>query len=316
MNKFGFVVLQYNNHLDTIECVESLLKQTTSEFMIVVVDNCSTTNAFEIIEKKYREQRAVAVIRTNRNLGFSKGNNVGIAVAREKGAVDIAVINNDTVIHDRQFIEKYYQLERSDTYIISPRIISAIDGNDQNPFMVTNHFIKNKQMAIRLALIGLVKYFFILLGTKEFWEKRNVGRDYTLGLAVRELKSETDDYMFHGAAFILTEKFNQQFDKIPDLTFMYEEETLLYIVLRQLGLQYVYTPKLVIHHKEQASTTATYANKRKKLIFGYREDCKARMQVLKVSFYLNDQQYLSKLLKSKQTKTKEAETELWGLEND
>ncbi|MDT2612645.1 glycosyltransferase [Enterococcus dongliensis] len=264
MSKFSFVVLQYNNHLDTIVCIESLLEQTSDEFMIVVIDNCSTTDAFEIVEEKYREQNNIDVIRTKKNLGFSKGNNVGIEFSQKKGATDIAVINNDTLIKDKQFITNYYKMDLSESYIVSPRILSVIDNSDQNPFMVTGHFIKNKWMAIRLALIGLVKYLFILLGSTEFWEKGNTDRDYTLGLSTRKLQSDTDDYMFHGAAFILTKKFNERFDKIPDLTFMYEEETLLYIVLRQLELRYIYTPELVIYHKEQAATEATYTNKRKK----------------------------------------------------
>ena len=206
------------------------------------------------------------------------------------------MINNDTSISDTNFIGKYYSIDLTDTYVIGPRIISTVDNMDQNPFMVENHFIKNRRMAIRLMLVGFVKYVLILFGCNEFWEKKNIDRDYTSGLSTKKIKSDNHDFMLYGAAFILTKEFNNRFDKIPDTTFMYEEETILYMVLQKLELQFQYNPDLVIYHKEQSSTEKVYSNKRQRLVFGYKEDFKSRVDVFKISIHLNDKKYLSKLL--------------------
>lgn len=298
MDNFSFVVLQYNNHGDTINCIDSLLKQLYPEFFIVVVDNCSTTHSFEIVKERYVNQKKIKIIKTDKNLGFSKGNNIGIEFAKRHGAKDIAVINNDTIIKDKNFINKYYAINSKNLYMIGPKIISTVDKKSQNPFMVPSHFIKNKSMAFKLFLVGFIKYILILMGFKEFWEKGNSTRDYTLGLANNELRSSNNDFMLYGAAFILTSNFIKEYDRIPELTFMYEEETIIYIVLNKLNKEYAYIPNLVIYHAEQSSTQTTYSNRRKRLKFGYREDLKSRIKILKLSFKINNKKYLSSLLKN------------------
>ena len=56
MRKIGVVVLNYNNFEDTLICIESILAQMSVDVKLVVVDNGSTNNSFEIIKKAFGEK--------------------------------------------------------------------------------------------------------------------------------------------------------------------------------------------------------------------------------------------------------------------
>jgi len=46
-NKVYIVLLNYNGFLDTMECLESLLKLDYENFQVIVVDNSETQESFE-----------------------------------------------------------------------------------------------------------------------------------------------------------------------------------------------------------------------------------------------------------------------------
>ena len=74
-------------HLPT--CLDSLRRQTYPRFEVIVVDNGSTDNSLQLLERDYPEVRVVAL---PRNRGFAGGANAGIRQAQ--GEI-IAVFNND-----------------------------------------------------------------------------------------------------------------------------------------------------------------------------------------------------------------------------
>ena len=61
---------------------------------VIVVDNASTQDEATIIEQRYPQ---VKVIRSQKNLGFAGGNNLGIQAAHGKY---LFFINNDTHFSD------------------------------------------------------------------------------------------------------------------------------------------------------------------------------------------------------------------------
>lgn len=84
------VIVTYNGLKYLPECIDSLAKQSFSDFEIIVVDNCSSDGSAEFVREHYPQVR---VIRAERNLGFSAGTNLGIRAS--KGAF-IFTLNNDT----------------------------------------------------------------------------------------------------------------------------------------------------------------------------------------------------------------------------
>lgn len=89
------VLINWNSVADTLECLDSLMKQDYPSSRIIVVDNASRDDEASVIEHAHP---SVTVLRQQANLGFCGGNNVGIKHALAAGADYVLVLNNDTIV--------------------------------------------------------------------------------------------------------------------------------------------------------------------------------------------------------------------------
>lgn len=89
------VVVNWNNYDDTAACLDSLADADYPALNVVVVDNGSTDDSGERIEREYHW---CTVLFTGENLGFARGNNVGIDHAMADGTDHILLLNNDTIV--------------------------------------------------------------------------------------------------------------------------------------------------------------------------------------------------------------------------
>lgn len=91
MNKVSVITVNYNQAQVTEELLHSIsLCNHYPQLEIIVVDNGSETNMIPIWEKKFADCR---FIRSETNLGFAGGNNLGIAQATGDY---LFLVNNDT----------------------------------------------------------------------------------------------------------------------------------------------------------------------------------------------------------------------------
>jgi GT2 family glycosyltransferase len=92
--RISVILLNWNGLADTEECIESLQK-SSMPVDIYVVDNASANNQSTILKNKFS---AVRVLAQTDNLGFCKGNNVGIQQAINDGTDYVLILNNDTIV--------------------------------------------------------------------------------------------------------------------------------------------------------------------------------------------------------------------------
>lgn len=95
------VVLSWNGREDTLGCLQSLERVDYAGLTTIVVDNGSTDGTEEGVRSRFP---AVELLRSEVNLGFAEGNNVGVRRALELGADHVLVLNNDVEV-DPAFVE-------------------------------------------------------------------------------------------------------------------------------------------------------------------------------------------------------------------
>ena len=101
-----FVILvNYNGLLDTLECLPTILASGINPDCVIVVDNGSTDDQSLAIQSAFPPIR---VLRSETNLGWSGGNNLGAWEALRYGAEWIFLLNNDTIL-----LEGWYERLRS-----------------------------------------------------------------------------------------------------------------------------------------------------------------------------------------------------------
>jgi GT2 family glycosyltransferase len=93
--KVVVVVLNWCGESDTAACLASLAASTYAPLEVLLVDNGSPDGSGDRLHAAFPQ---LPYVQTGRNLGFTGGNNVGIAWALEHGADYVVVLNNDTVV--------------------------------------------------------------------------------------------------------------------------------------------------------------------------------------------------------------------------
>lgn len=285
--KFSFVVLHYLSLNDTIECVDSILKNIDYEnYYIVVVDNGSPDNSGKVLKEKYETHSKVKVILNKKNLGFAKGNNIGFNFAKKELKSDfIALINNDTIIEQKDFIRKILdEFNRSNFHILGPDIISLKDGGHQNPRDLTLQNYDELQAMIKQYKIKLfLNYFFadkILENLKKrFLRKPLIKQTIT---KAGTWKERAEGVKLHGSALIFSPLYIKRYDGLYPKTFMYSEEAILYFVAKRDGLITIYSPDVKILHKEDSSTNAVMNYGFKKRRFYYKNFIKSGYALLEL----------------------------------
>lgn len=100
----GAVVLNWNRPQDTRLCIESLKASDYPALRIVIVDNGSDVDRYAELQSL----TDVEIIRAETNLGFARGNNLGIHYMLEQGVNYVLLVNNDAIVDSqmvRQLVE-------------------------------------------------------------------------------------------------------------------------------------------------------------------------------------------------------------------
>lgn len=91
----GYVILYYLTDKDTVECVESIEKYSLdNKYKIVIVDNYSNNGSLERVKDKFSGYSNVHIVESKKNLGFAKGNNLGIEYLKQYYDVDFICLLN------------------------------------------------------------------------------------------------------------------------------------------------------------------------------------------------------------------------------
>lgn len=223
----SIIIVNFNTKQLLADCLESIFKEDiSSKFRVVVVDNGSSDGSVEMVEKKFP---GVLVIKSNKNLGFSKANNLGIKAG---GA-------------------KYYLLLNSDTIMPGGALESLVDFMERSQFGVGSCKLKNKDGSFQPNAGDLpfgLPIFFWLSGWDDILPKI---REY-LPSFHRKFKSfyrgEKEVGWVSGSVMIIKKGVVESIGGLDEKIFMYCEDTDYCIRARKAGFKVGWTDRAEIIH--------------------------------------------------------------------
>ncbi|GKU27283.1 glycosyl transferase [Clostridium folliculivorans] len=252
LNRVSIILVNYNGARYNKECIDSILFSKYDDFEVIVVDNASTDNSVQELEDIYSDK--ITVIKSDTNLGFSGGNNIGISYALNKGTDFIMLLNNDTVI-DSQMIGKMVSVSISkNNAVVSPKI----------------YYYDNKKI---IWSAGAVMN----------WRK---------GLAAQRGIDTIDEGLFDeslevefatGCCLLIPSEVVKEVGVLSDEYFLYYEDTDYCTRVINSGFKIIYEPTAVLYHKVSASTGGTesfnyiYYNTRNRLLFNHKFNSKNKL---------------------------------------
>ena len=228
--------------MNTCELIDTLpLHDETIE--VIVVDNASTKDEATEIGKRYPQ---VKVIKSDKNLGFAGGNNLGIQASHGKY---LFFINNDAIL-----------LQLSALSLLINRLESSAQIGMVCPKI---RFTWGKQP---IQYAGYTPLSQITLRNKSigFGEQDNGQYD----------TAHPTPYA-HGAAMMVKREIIEKVEMMPECYFLYYEELDWSMMIRRAGYEIWYEPACTIFHKEsqttgQMSPLKTYYITRNRLLFAQR----------------------------------------------
>lgn len=232
----GIVILNYNTQEETVECVESIVKTTNSNYKIYIVDNNSKDKSYERLKRLYLNYDSIEVIKSEKNDGYSAGNNLGIKKALSDGADVIFLSNSDIVFHENSLDAMYeYLLKNQNIGIIGPKIILKNGSIQKSPRH--NYNFKN--------YIFTKKPFKILDCNNNFKKTYFENYDYKQELIF--------DGLVSGCCIGLTNKYFDLCGLLDESTFLYFEESIIAIKASEVDLKTCLYPKSSVLHKSSLS---------------------------------------------------------------
>ena len=215
----SIITINYNGLNDTLLLIESIPFNDKME--VIVVDNASNNEEAEQISKRFPD---VKVIKSDKNLGFAGGNNLGIKASKGKY---LFLINNDTYFEEFNVQALIDRLNSdSNIGIVCPKIRFAWPPQ---PIQFAG-YTPLSNITIRNQAIG-------------FGEEDH-----------GQYETAHPTPYAHGAAMLIKREALNKVGLMPECYFLYYEELDWSMMFKRAGYQIWYEPKCTIYHKESQAT--------------------------------------------------------------
>lgn len=265
-----FVILNYNVVDITVNCVESIKENIdTDQYHIILVDNASPNHAGEKLHQIFKKDQYVSYLYSPSNVGFARGNNLGIDFARKYyNSKFVCCLNNDTLLKQKDFFSALNRkYEESKPAMIGPKIHLL---NDRIQPIMPKLASVDVYVRIRNKLMHENVYWAVVreyLLSHPLIERLNNFRHQIRGDYPSDYKNssksyndEQKDVVLQGCCLIFTPVFFSKFKGFNPRTFMYIEENILFVSIKKAGMHTLYCPELNIKHLESLSTASVNKN--------------------------------------------------------
>ena len=239
----SFITVCYNGIADTCALIQSIHKIIYSvSYEIIVVDNASREDEAAIIKTHYP---TVITVRSQQNLGFSGGNNLGLEIAQGR----------------------YLFLINNDTYFESDGIQALIDRLESNPQIgAVSPKIRFAFPPQYIQFAGYTQLSSITM------------RNEPIGMGHPDdgrFETPHPSPYLHGAAMLIKREVIDRTGPMPEIYFLYYEELDWCTAMTRAGYTLWYEPHCTVFHKESQSTgqqspLRTFYLTRNRLLYAWR----------------------------------------------
>ena len=262
----GILILNYNNAVDTIHCIDSIEQHNTAPVKYIIVDNGSSLKDTvptldQFFKERFKEDYCqctasgliegvlpkVTFVLNPENSGYAVGNNLALAQAsRDSEITDILLLNNDTL-----FIEDIIPVLKEDSIsldscgFVTPLLLYKDGKRVDN--CCARKFIGNWNLMVPFLLHQRNYRKWI---SKCYWKQGIIALHPEL---LNKNQPFPIDYPSGSCLYISKRAFQDLGGFDPD-TFLYYEELILFKKMLVAGYQNYCDPRIRIIHLGGSST--------------------------------------------------------------
>lgn len=222
----AIIIVTWNNEKDIVDCISSINSQTVKNFKIIVVDNASNDLTVKIVQEKFPD---VDLIKLEKNLYFTGGNNQGFEYAKDKYNPDFYLILNPDTEAENNLLEVLIEKINQDTKIgaVGPKILFKGGEND-----------------------GKIN------SSSLFYDGFHSAYDQGFKEVDRGQYDQTKEvFAVTGTCILFRKELIEKTKGFWNILKMYTDEIELFIRSKKLGFRVIYTGETSVHHKYMQSSS-------------------------------------------------------------
>lgn len=226
MMELSIIIVNYNTEKLLQDCLKSIKKYTKGiDYEVIVVDNASEKSCLQAVAKLVKRYPKASLIKSQRNLGYAGGNNLGLRKAKGDYAL---ILNTDTILKENAFKKLLdFARENPRVGVVGPKLLNE-DGSDQpsaSPiFTLFNVFL------------------WLFFGDRALYQSPNCAKQ--VGFVM-------------GSAFLVKREAWEKAGLLDENFFMYVEEQEWCYRIKKAGWQIWFYPGAKIYHLVRGSSAGS-----------------------------------------------------------
>ncbi len=238
-NKFDLavIIVNYNTEKLTEDCLNSVFKADAPKggLQVVVVDNGSKDGSLAMLKRLSRKHDNLVVVKVSKNLGFAKGNNVGVDASDAK---TLLFLNSDTVV-------KRYSLVKPLKYLNTHPKVGAITIK---LYLKDGSIDYDNHRGFPTPWTAISKFS----GLASLFPKSTFFNSYHLGF--RKMDKIHQIPVAAGSWLMMPNKLFRSIGMWDETYFFYGEDIDLCYRINEAGYKIIYYPKVSTLHLRGASS--------------------------------------------------------------
>ncbi len=226
--KTAIIIVNWNRKDDTLECLASLQRILYPNSRIILVDNGSTDGSADAVAERFPD---VHLIRSQTNLRFAGGNNLGLREVLRADDDYALLLNNDTIVAP-DFLDRLVEAAEEDEHIgmAGPKIL----------YYDRREVIWFAGGVIRPAW-GYVRHFGLRCVDDGRFDRR------------REVSFLT------GCCLLIRRRVLEDIGLLDEGFYLYSEDADYCLRARKAGYRLIYQPEARVYHKVSRSAGGAYS---------------------------------------------------------